>query len=492
MGRRNVVGIMHVSKINEVFLKIDKIDNGIDAELKDYFTFDVPNARWMPQFRNRTWDGKIRLFDQRTGRMYVGLLPYLIEFCKKNKYQYELEGIENERNVMGESVRGFAESLKLTSRGKQIEVRDYQLEAVRISLSRSRVLLLSPTASGKSLIIYCLVRYFNIAKQKILILVPTTSLVEQMYSDFVDYGWSEKYLHRVYAGHDRQSSKPVIISTWQSIYKMPKPYFDQFGCVIGDEAHLFKAKSLTSIMTKLNRCKYRFGFTGTLDGLETNKLILEGLFGQVASIVTTKELIDNKTLSSLSINCVVLKHTAEEIKQVNTYTYAEEMNYLVSNKRRNEFIARLCKIQEGNTLCLFQYVEKHGEILYNLMKDFKRKVYFVYGATETKTREDIRGIVENEKDAIIIASYGTFSTGINIRSIHNIVFASPSKSKIRVLQSIGRGLRHSEGKMGILVFDLSDNLSTKKRKNYTYRHFEERLNIYKQEKLMHKIDKVTL
>ena len=107
MGRRNVVGIMHVSKINEVFLKIDKIDNGIDAELKDYFTFDVPNARWMPQFRNRTWDGKIRLFDQRTGRMYVGLLPYLIEFCKKNKYQYELEGIENERNVMDEIVISY-------------------------------------------------------------------------------------------------------------------------------------------------------------------------------------------------------------------------------------------------------------------------------------------------------------------------------------------------------------------------------------------------
>jgi superfamily II DNA or RNA helicase len=483
---------MKISKVNEVYLQLE-VDEDISREISDYFTFEVPGAKFMPQFRNRMWDGKIRMFSPHNGRIYVGLLPYIKEYCTKKSIPYTIEeGVENVRNVIRENVREFAESLRPTSRGKPIQFRDYQIDAIWHAIKSNRCLLLSPTASGKSLIIYTLIRYYHMMNLKTLILVPTTSLVEQMYSDFIDYGWEDKNLHRVYAGMDKGSKKPVVISTWQSIYKLHSPYFAQYGCIIGDEAHMFKAKSLTDIMTRSRDVRYRFGLTGTLDGTETHRLVLEGLFGQVKKIITTKELIDRGTLAQLEIDCIVLKHTEEEAQRVRYYTYAEEINYIVSHEKRNKFIESLCKNITGNTLLLFQLVEKHGVLLYNELKKLDRKVFFVYGGTTTDTREKIRAITELEKDAIIVASYGTFSTGINIRNIHNIVFASPSKSRVRVLQSIGRGLRQTDEKDTIKLFDVSDNLSYKSRPNYTYRHFTQRLNIYKEEQFKYEINRINL
>ena len=480
---------MHISKKNEVYLALSDLTQAQNQELADFFTFEVPNAKFMPMVRNRMWDGKIRLFSPANGEIYVGLLPYIKEYCKSKNVKYIIEeGVEDDRNVMGTVVRGFIRSLRPRSKGKSIKVRDYQIEAVRMAISRNRTLILSPTASGKSLIIYALVRYYQMAGHRTLILVPTTSLVEQMYTDFEDYGWSSgTYCQKVYQGYTTKITKDVVISTWQSIYKMPKKYFEQFGCVIGDEAHFFKAKSLTSIMTKLHQCKYRFGFTGTLDGTETHRLVLEGLFGSVEQVVTTKELIDKKTLANLKIKCITLKHPEKRERM----DYAEELNYIVSNDARNKFIMDLCSNISGNTLCLFQLVEKHGKILYDGMKG-NENVYFVYGGTDTQQREKIRGLVEKHKNSTTIASYGTFSTGINIRNIHNIVLASPSKSKIRVLQSIGRGLRTSSTKDSILVFDIADDISYRGRRNFTLNHFLERLNIYNEEQFNYEISKVKI
>ena len=329
---------------------------------------------------------------------------------------------------------------------------------------------------------------------KTLILVPTTSLVEQMYKDFEDYGWSsETYCQKIYQGHDKKVTKDVVISTWQSVHRMPRQYFRQFGVVFGDEAHLFKAKSLTGILTKLDTCKYRFGLTGTLDGTQTHRPVLEGLFGKAKYVVTTKELMDNKTLASLEIRCIVLDYKEEDKQIVQGFGYQEELEYIVTKAERNTFLCNLMGHCDGNTLVLFQFVEKHGKPLYDIIEDkYKdRKVFFVYGGVTTDTREEIREIVENEKDAIIVASYGTFSTGINIRNIHNIVFASPSKSKIRVLQSLGRGLRQIGGTKHLRLYDISDDLSILK-PNFTLRHFHDRLNIYKEQKFNYKVDKVKL
>ena len=482
---------MRISKKNEVYLVLDDMTDSTRQELTEFFTFEVPGFKFMPMYRSRMWDGKIRLFSPATGEIYVGLLEYIKGFCQKNKIDYIVEeGVENERDIVRQVVRDFIKSLKPKSAGKSLKVRDYQIDAVHHGIARNRALLVSPTASGKSLVIYSLVRYYHMMGLKTLILVPTTSLVEQMYSDFEDYGWSSgTYCQRVYQGHSSKVEKDVVISTWQSIYKLPKKYFEQFGCVIGDEAHLFKAKSLTGIMTKLHQCKYRFGLTGTLDGTQTHQLVLEGLFGPVEKVTTTKELIEKKSLADLKIKCIILKHP--NIRE--RMNYAEELQYIAGKDERNKFISNLLLHTNGNTLCLFQLVEKHGKILYEeVEKNTDRKVYFVYGGTSTDVREDIRGLVENDTDAIIIASYGTFSTGINIRNIHNIVFSSPSKSKIRVLQSIGRGLRQGKNKTSVLIFDIADDISYNNRENFTLQHFQERINIYNEEKFNYEISRIKL
>tara|TARA_R110002110_G_scaffold11315_4_gene54629 strand:+ start:171 stop:1613 length:1443 start_codon:yes stop_codon:yes gene_type:complete len=480
---------MKISKKNEVYLIIEDLEPHEKEELSSFFTFEVPGAKFMPMFRNRVWDGKIRLFSSDTGEIYVGLLPYVKKFCHSNKILYIIEkGVEDDRNVVRKDVGAYIESLKPKSQGKFLKIRDYQVDAVHHALARNRALLVSPTASGKSLIIYSLVRYYQMKGLKTLILVPTTSLVEQMYTDFQDYGWnSDKHCQKIYQGYTTKIEKDVVISTWQSIYKMPRKYFDQFGCVIGDEAHMFKAKSLTGIMTKMHHCKYRFGLTGTLDGTQTHQLVLEGLFGAVEKVVTTKQLIDKNTLAKLKIKCVILKH--QEIRE--KMTYAEELEYLVTNEKRTDFVVNLLRHLNGNTLCLFQLVEKHGKILNDKMKG-SENVYFVYGGTDTSERENIRGLVEKHTKSTTIASYGTFSTGINIRNIHNIVLASPSKSKIRVLQSIGRGLRTSSDKDSVLVYDIADDISYNERRNFTLNHFTERLNIYNEEQFDYDISKVKL
>jgi len=487
-----------VEKKNEVYLTVDT-ERSTARAISDFFTFEVPGAKFMPAYRNRIWDGKIRLFSPATGELYLGLLPYLIKWLNDYGDEYTVsEELKDEKQIDRPILDGFIRSLRLRSNGRTIKPRDYQVDAVEHAIRTHRALLLSPTASGKSLIIYILVRYYMLllqekATDKILILVPTTSLVEQMYSDFIDYGWQEEYMQKIYSGHDKNVTKPVVISTWQSIYKFPKKYFEQFGMVVGDEAHLFKSKSLTTIMTKLHLCKYRFGLTGTLDGMQTHRLVLEGLFGSLNKVITTKELIDKKTLAEFKIKSLVLTYPEHECKIVKDMNYQDEIDFIVTHPKRNEFIRDLALTLKGNTLVLFQFVEKHGDVLYSQIKDATdRQVFYVFGGTDTTTREEIRAITEKEKDAIIVASYGTFSTGINIRNLHNIVFSSPSKSRVRTLQSIGRGLRRSESKDAAILFDIADDLTYKSRKNFTINHFLERINIYNEEQFDYEIKRIKL
>ena len=476
---------MIISKKNDVYVKVDTEPN-IARELVDFFTFEVPGARFMPTYKNRVWDGKIRLYNQMNGEIYFGLVPYVEEFAKRNDISIEYkEGVKNEGKYGTSVLGGFVRRVSPKSKGKNLQLRDYQMAAFTHAVRNNRSLLLSPTASGKSLIIYLLARWYE--SNRVLILVPTTSLVEQMYSDFLDYGYIEAKMQKIYQGHSREITKEVTISTWQSLYKMPRKYFEQFGCILGDEVHLFKAKSLTNIMNKMHQTQYRHGFTGTLDGMQTHRLVLEGLFGSVNRVTSTKELMDKKTLAKLNIKCIVLQYPDADKKYMKDMNYQDEVDLLVRDERRNKFIVDLTTHLKGNTLVLFQFVEKHGAVLYDMMKDLDRKVFYVWGGTDTQTREDIREITEKEKDAIIVASYGTFSTGINIRNLHNVVFSSPSKSRIRVLQSIGRGLRTNQNKSGATLLDIADDLTWKSRQNFTLRHFMERINIYNEEEFDYEI-----
>ena len=484
-----------IEKKNEVYITVD-CESDIQREISEFFTFYVPGYKFMPAFRTRMWDGKIRLFSQKTKEIYFGLYPYIKAFAEERGYNIVAgKDVQIDNKVDKETVIKFSNSL-----GQKFEARDYQIDAIYHSLKFNRALLLSPTASGKSFIIYALIRYYSHlikdeSNNRTLLIVPTTSLVEQMYSDFESYGWNvKKNCHRLYSGYSNQTDKKVLISTWQSLYKLPKEYFKQFGCVFGDEAHLFKSKSLTEIMTKLVDCKYRIGLTGTLDGAHTHKLVLEGLFGAVNKVTSTKKLMDKKQLSNLAVRCLILKHSDANCKMVANGKYQDEIDYLVSSKARNNFIKNLALKLKGNTLILFQLVEKHGKGLHELIRNKaeNRDVFFVFGGVDTKEREQVRAITEKSNNAIIVASYGTFSTGINIRNLHNIIFASPSKSRIRNLQSIGRGLRLGDNKVNATLYDIADDMQYKSKENFTLKHFQERINIYNEEEFDYEIHNINL
>jgi superfamily II DNA or RNA helicase len=375
---------------------------------------------------------------------------------------------------------------------------DYQIKAFVKAIRKRRILLLSPTASGKSLIIYLILRYLHerLDFSRTLVVVPTTSLVSQLATDFADYGFdSDSLVHRIYEGESKTTAKPIIISTWQGIQYQPKKWFEQFDSLFGDEAHLFAAKSLQYIGLSAIRARYRVGTTGTLKDTKTHKLVLEGLFGPVYKVISTKELMDAGTVAQLTVKGLLLKHDVAACKKAKGFTYQEEMDYLCAHEGRNKFITNLALSLDGNTLVLFQYVEKHGKILFDMISSAKtcqRKIFYVHGKVDSDVREEIRKIVETETDAIIVASYGTFSTGINIKNLHNLIFASPTKSKVKTLQSIGRGLRLHTSKAGATLLDIADDLRHNGKENFTLKHFLERLRIYTEEKFKFKIYKIEL
>lgn len=485
-----------VKKLDEVFLQVS-CESCIARELSDHFSFFVPGYQFMPAYKMRMWNGKINLFNLMNYTLYVGLLQNLKSFCLSRNYEIEIEDSLNDSEQFSESdCHKFLASLQLP-----FVARDYQVKAITKSIQDHRALLLSPTGSGKSLIIYALTRFYN---KKTLIIVPTVSLVSQMFSDFKKYAVNDTnhdvdtLYHQIHGGQEKISNKKFIISTWQSIYKMPKSWFEQFDVVITDEVHLAKAKSLTGIMTRLTKTKYRFGTTGTLDNTLTNKLVLEGLFGQCFSVTTTATLMQNKQLAQLSIDCVVIRYDHQTCDQNKKNTYQEEIKFLVQNEKRNKFIRNLAINTKSNCLVIFQLVELHGKVLYRMIKeklnqtDPSRKVFFVSGETDAEVREEVRSLTENEKNAIIVASSGVFSTGVNIRNLDNIIFASPTKSRIKTLQSIGRTLRIGDHSDKAKLYDIVDDLSHKSHKNFALKHFLERVKIYNEEKFQYKLHKINM
>ena len=492
-----------VGKLNETFLQVS-CERHVAYELNEYFSFKVPNFQFHPKFKAKLWDGKIRLFNIQTGQMYLGLYPYLKEWADKHSYKLQSDIVEA-RKLKGMGVteiKEFFDSLKLHCKNVPITPRDYQVSSFIHCVKQERALLLSPTSSGKSLVIYSLIRWHQqfIDKDKILILVPTTNLVRQMYNDFGDYSsklkdWNvEEQCHQIYSGKEKDTDRQIYISTWQSLFRLGAPYFKKFGMVIGDEAHLCNAQSLKGILEKMVTCRYRYGTTGTITDSKTNKLVLEGLFGKTYRAITSKELMDDKHISDLKIECLVLGYTDKEKQLLKKATYQEEIDFIVSSPKRNEFICELALARKGNVLVLFNYVEKHGKILEKILKSklkTDRNIFFIAGETSVEDRENIRQITEVE-NSIIVASSGVLSTGVNIKNLQSLIFAHPYKGKIRNLQSIGRVLRLDDKENKAILFDVVDDLSWKKHQNYGIKHWSERVKTYTNEKFEYNIREITL
>ena len=492
-----------VGKLNESYLQIS-CERHIAYELNEYFAFKVPNSQFHPKVRAKMWDGKIRLFNMQTGQMYLGLYPYLKEWAEKHSYRIQTDILETKKlsGLDTEGLKKFFDSLNLHCKQKPIVPRDYQIASFLHCARAERSLLLSPTSSGKSLVIYSLIRWHQqfIENDKILILVPTTNLVTQMYNDFKDYSselpdWNvEEQCHMIYSGKEKEAEKQIYISTWQSLFRLGAPYFKKFGMVIGDEAHLCNAQSLKGILEKMTTCKYRFGTTGTITDSKTNKLVLEGLFGKTYQAVTSKQLMDDKHISDLSINCLVLKYNDAERQLNKKATYQEEIDFVVTHQKRNEFVRDLALARKGNVLVLFNYVEKHGKVLHKLIEEKNkddRNIFFIAGETSVEDREKIRQVTEIE-NSIIVASSGVLSTGVNIKNLQTLIFAHPYKGKIRNLQSIGRVLRLDDKNNKAILFDIVDDLSWKKHLNYGIKHWKERVNTYLNEQFDYMCKEITL
>ena len=484
-----------IRKKNDVYLSFD----GPKDELKmlsDYFTFMAPNYKFVPAYKNKFWDGKIRLADLQKMQIYSGLFGDITKFSKDMDVEIEFEGSKydipgREQPVDDSFLEGFLDVLDPHSKGQPIQMRDYQVEAFKTAVKKQRALLLSPTASGKSLIIYSLIRWYQqVHDRKILIVVPTIGLVSQMANDFLDYSNGKfKDVHQITAGSPKDTNCRVVVSTWQSIYNQPASWYAQFGSVIVDEVHHAQAKSIQSIMNKMLICPDRIGLTGTLNEAKTHELVLKGLFGPISKVISTKELMDRGQIEDMKVRILQVKHPKEDAKLVSKMNYNEEIEFLVYNEKRTKLIAKMAGDLPGNTLVVFNRIE-HGKRLFDEL-DTEKETYYVAGETDREDREMVRHLAESN-DCVIIASIGVFSTGINIRNLHNLIFAHPTKSKIKVLQSIGRVLRKSDDGRPAIVFDLVDDLKHGQRDNFALRHASERFKFYTNEKFDFKINKIDL
>lgn len=476
---------IYVTNVNESFLRVDS-DYGTLCELSEYFTFYAPGYKHQPKYRAGVWDGKIRLFSLDTLYLPKGLLYRLRVFAKNNGYLVDFES-EDQSTITAKEVVEFIKSLNLPD---WLEIRDYQVLAILKAIKNKRILLLSPTSSGKSFIQYVLYRYYN---KKTLLLVPRISLLYQMESDFKSYGFDGEF-NIIGDGHGTNCDKNLVISTWQSIKDMPRQWFSKFDVLICDEVHGAKSTSMKSIAEKCFNAKYKIGVTGTLDDEVLNQFNIEGSFGPTYVVTTNEKLMKEGHTAQLSIKPKILVYPqfVKDMFKGKFTDYKAETNWLIDNDTRTKYITDLAISLPGNGLVFFNE-RKHGQKLYNILSDSTdRTLYYIDGTVKGEKREDIRKSIDAGHDSITISSYGTTSTGVSVRNINWIIFASSYKSKITVLQTIGRGLRKSERKTDIDLYDIVDDLSYKSKKNFTFMHFDKRLEYYVNEKFSVRVEKVML
>lgn len=489
---------------------IDKIDeativihcaSSIFKNLYDYFSFFARNYKFMPKYESGVWDGKIRLIDYHTHITQIGLIHELIKFSIEYEYSLDIDPdihLAHPKSECPINIEELFESFNL-----KFDPYDYQENAIEDIFRHKKRFLLSPTSSGKSFIIYGAMRQMVQMGKKILIVCPTTHLVDQIVNDFDDYSENNdfdayKTCHRIYSGKEKSNNSDVTVSTWQSIYKKNKTWFGKFDAVFIDEAHLASGASLTGIMDKCTNAEYRIGLSGTIDDAQVHKFSLIALFGRITITTTTRELIDRGITSNLKIVPILMKQPDLECSRVSKLAYQEEIDEVVNNNTVNKFICKLAIDQKHNTLILYRLVGSHGYPLYEMLLKMNpnKKVFFIAGSGKYKTPSDervrIQKLTEIENDVIIVASFGTFSTGVNIKNIHNIILAHPLKGKITLLQSIGRALRKSKIHNLATVYDIVCDYTWKSKSNTTFKHFKDRLRQYVKAKFDIKITKVKI
>lgn len=375
-------------------------DRSIALGIKDRFSFMAKNYKYSPSYKYGSWDGRISLFNLKTQEFYVGLLPDLFKWAKELRYTVQFR--DDEKYLFKPFVK-FEESFFEETLPKiaKFPPKDYQVKYVREALTWNKLLILSPTGSGKSFTIYCMLRYILMHTDfKILINVPSISLVEQLFSDFKDYtidDWNvDEDVTKVYSKSEENPNARVVISTWQSCASKPASYYKQFDAYFCDEAHGASAKVITGIIDNLAHAKVRVGLTGTLDGTDLHELEMIARFGRLFRVVSTADLMESGDLAPLKVNFLKVKYPLEECKLITKKSteYQSEIAYILEHEARNKLLIKLAMNQKKNTLMLFQFVDKHGKKLLAEMNDqadkYLKKVFFIYQKVSGDEREVIR------------------------------------------------------------------------------------------------------
>lgn len=458
-------------------LQQDGLNVRIDTEnweylnhVKDHFSHYVEGFRHMPKYKAGLWDGKISMFDSATRTVPYGLALELIKYTKNtwSELPYSLSG----------EVKGtFTGTTPDYSKDLLFEPYDYQDDCITACLKTSKGIIRSATASGKSLMISYVIKAL-LEKgeiEKSIIIVPSIGLVTQFYEDMFDYGIDMNLVGRV-GEKWKEWDNPIVISTWQSLKNVPERLKD-IDAVIVDEVHGAKARVLKDLLTECN-ARWRFGFTGTMPDSQLECLQVMSYLGPVLREYGSVELAELGYVAHCKINMLNIDYNSYKGK-----TYNEIKDDVFNKTFRMGIIKSIINKLDDNVLLLVGKVEDEGEVLKKALKEDPQfegyEIEFLSGKDKAAEREAWRKYVDTKSKIILIATYQIFQQGINMKSLKYLILASPFKSKIRVLQSIGRTLRlHCDKVNGALVWDLCDNVkhlskhSSDRLRHYTKEGFE--------------------
>lgn len=491
---------------NKKFMIIDSCTELEYAQLKASLTKKVDGWRFHPLVKKGIWDGNISFIKKNL--IPAGLWKEVVDICKEYDLPLSMSGITNifDGTITQDAFDTWAEEFFA---GSSIKPRDYQIDAAFKILKYRRCLAELATSAGKTLISFMVIAYLMevLGKKKILMIVPNVSLVIQATGDFDEYNRSKLSLkiQQIYAGVKLRPSSNIVVGTYQSLVNYDEDYFKQFDAVLIDETHKANAKSIQTIMDKCWHCDYRFGLSGTVPKRgTTNRLSLMSAMGPLVIQVKANYLQEEGHIS----NCKVMQFNMDyaTVEQRESFAFLSknprerkqlfdlERNFINTSEKRLDFVTKVISKSQNNSLVLFHKIT-YGEQLYRKLRDITdKKVYYVDGTINSGLREEFKSRMEAGDDVIIVASYGTFSTGISIRNIHNIFFTESFKSEVIIRQSIGRGLRKHHSKELVKIYDFVDDFRYKDSDidwvNYTYRHGMERRKIYKEEQFPYEVQDV--
>ena len=409
--------------------------------------------------------------------------PFFEEICKELKIKFPQIDIKATSSFLSAySVPSIAEEYISLN----LEPRDYQRESVVEALKQGRGVVVLPTSAGKTLVIGLIANTCVSKNLKVLILVPNIQLVQQTYSDFIDYGIDESLFSK-WTGNCEFTDTKIVIANNQILLseKQNTDVLKNFNVVIVDECHkMASAEKITKLIKNLKSC-HMFGFTGSLPEDKFDIWSINRIFGSVIYHKKSIELRKEQYISKVRVATLEIEY--KNIPQFSrpsmdnpTAGYEEETNWLQTNPFRTEIISKLVKSLDTNTLILVDRIA-HGEFLLEQLKSKlheTKQIYFIQGSLEVEEREKIRELMERSNNVVCIAISKIFSTGISIKNLHNVLFAAIGKARIKIIQSIGRSLRLHHSKQIATIFDIADTCLT-----YGYKHYEERKRLYEAEKI---------